>query len=603
MGTMMSDKQDMAAGTRAAAVTTARIGAGMAGLAMASLLAGCLDPGTSPLVAQAENATLVGSVWVLTDAHAVGGKALKLSPRHGLRVAYYPGDLPLTSAAVRLRTDGCPVGTGINYSIHFKANATGATTQLGGVRSIGTAVTDGAQTSAPDSPWTTVALSKEMATVNQLASANPDKTGGSFEIRQLAHTNTSLPSTCGLAVDQGALRGTGSPGFANTIGAGKPRMFLRTNGGTDGWMGTVANQPWIASHFHRAELHRPHADQYLPWFNGGLVYFKSHAANGFAVPDPTWILKSATGQEARINWSGGGCNVCQPALDIGNPAVRTFLIGKAQAALAGPNNKSFKGLWVDDVNMSLGLVSPTGQALVPRDPRTNQPMTNENWQKYMAEWMEALRAALPASVEIYHNSKYYWDAWGNVAYTTRQIAASTGIHLEGGFTDGGLGNDPWIDSPFSVAALGRYIKKIHDQGRVVIMDNYASNDAMRDYSLAAYFMFSGDRDMIANTSAVNPPADFWPAYDSDLGAPTTAAPTLPSSSGLWRRDFANGVALLLQPTGTEQTVTLPSQMVDGNGSVVTQVRLKPKQAVVLTKLPVNGIGGGGMVVKPSTFAF
>ncbi|RZI82355.1 MAG: hypothetical protein EOP38_16185 [Rubrivivax sp.] len=571
---------------------------GLSAVAAMSLLAGCIESNTSPVVAQAETAPLSGSTWLLPDANAVGGQALKLSPRQGAQITYYPGAVPIASIALRLRTDGCPEGANVKYTVNYKASAAGSTlAQLGPVRTLGTPGPDGAPENLVSSPWVTVSVTEGLSAISQVKG-----TQGKLDIRQLDHDNTALPATCGLAIDQGALRGTLSPGFATSTGAGKPRFFLRTNNETNAWMDNAAHNSWNAAHYTRAEVHRPHSDQYLPWFNGGLVYFKSHAANGFTIPNPAWILKNSAGQEARINWSGNGCYLCQAALDIGNPEVRAFLIGKAKEAVAGANGKAYKGLWVDDVNMSLYLLSPTGQRLNPIDPRTGVEMTDDNWQRYMAEWMEALRAALPATMDIYHNAKYYVDGWGNQTYTTRQIRASTGIHLEGGFSDPNLGKDPWLESPFSVAALARYIQRIHAQGKNVIMDSGTDNDQMRDYGLAAFHIFSGANDMLSSFSG-NRPTDWWPGYDIDLGAPTTAAPVQPTGSGLWRRDFANGVALLLQPTGQEQPVDLPRSMVDSNGRVVTQVRLKPRQAAVLTNLPSGGVGGEGLIQKPVIFRF
>jgi len=567
------------------------------GLAAMTLLAGCIEPDTSPVVAQGETAKLSGSVWVLSDASAVGGKALKLSPRQGASIAYAPGSVPLASIALGLGTDGCEAGTPTKYPVNYQKNGPGTPlVQLGPVRTLITPSPDDAPANVAASPWVTVTLSDGIGVVSQATGL------GKLDIRQLPHDKAGLPSTCGLAIDQGALRGTLSPGFASSTGAGKLRFFLRTNNDTNAWMDNANYKAWNAAHYTRAEVHRTHADQYLPWFNGGLVYFKSHAANGFAIPNPAWILKSANGTEARIKWSGGGCNYCQAALDIGNPDLRAYLITQAKAAVAGPNGKAFKGLWVDDVNMSLGLGSPTGQDLTPIDPRTGQPMTDDNWQRYMAEWMEALRAALPATVEIYHNAKYYYDGWGNPAYTTRQVKAATGIHLEGAFTDPNLGVDAWEQSPFSVAALGRYIKKIHDLGKTAIMDSGAGNDTMRDYGLAAFHLFSGSNDMLSSYTG-QAPTDWWPGYDVDMGAPTTAIPAAPSSSGLWRRDFANGIVLLVQPTGLTQTITLPRTMVDTNGSVLTQVTLKPRQAAVLTNMPAGGVGGADLRQTATTFSF
>jgi hypothetical protein len=50
-------------------------------IAMLPVLHACVDTTKSPAVGQAELAPLTGATWVLTDAKAVGGRALKLSPR------------------------------------------------------------------------------------------------------------------------------------------------------------------------------------------------------------------------------------------------------------------------------------------------------------------------------------------------------------------------------------------------------------------------------------------------------------------------------------------------------------------------------------------
>lgn len=202
--------------------------------------------------------------------------ALKLSPRQGVRIAYGPGSVSATSIAVRLRTDGCSVGANIKYTVNFQPTASSAPlAQIGPVRTLTSNATDDAPADGSESPWFTVTLSEGLGPSNQL---------GRFDIRQLPHDDTSLPSTCGLAVDQGVLRGTGSPGLASKTGAGKARFFLRTNGETDAWMALATYNTWNATHCHRAEVHRIHADQYLPWYTGGLSYFKSHAPNGFAIP-------------------------------------------------------------------------------------------------------------------------------------------------------------------------------------------------------------------------------------------------------------------------------------------------------------------------------
>lgn len=264
----MSSRSILPAASAAALRRSAvRLGTGAAGGAALLMLAGCLQPDTSPAVGQAETATRVGAVSLWTappgEPRAEG---VKLAPRHGVRIAYTPGELPVTAVSVRLRPDGCDPGVAVPYTVNFQPSRAGsALIQLasGSVVTNSPEPANGVEQSAP---WVTITLRENLGNVNQ---------SGHFDLRQPAHpANSGLPATCAVVVDQGALRATPSPGFANTTGAGKPRFLLRTNPVTNAWMDNPAYRAWNASHYHRAEVHRTHADQYLPWYGGGLVYFK-----------------------------------------------------------------------------------------------------------------------------------------------------------------------------------------------------------------------------------------------------------------------------------------------------------------------------------------
>ena len=73
-----------------------------------------------------------------------------------------------------------------------------------------------------------------------------------------------------------------------------------------------------------------------------------------------------------------------------------------------------------------------GTSANPRDPRTNATMTEANWQRYMADFVVAVRAAFPVS-EIVHDVQWWrGDAGAEIA---RGLAAASFVAIEKGFTD------------------------------------------------------------------------------------------------------------------------------------------------------------------------
>src|SRR4051812_10327552 len=112
-----------------------------------------------------------------------------------------------------------------------------------------------------------------------------------------------------------------------------------------------------------------------------------------AAAHPEWVLKDLFGNPVYVNGALAG--------DFGNPAYRTWWIGEATAATPGA-----AGLYVDDVSMERRAYSPYGYLTSVRDPRTGATMSEANWQRSMADFMVALRAALP-SAEIVHDVLWY----------------------------------------------------------------------------------------------------------------------------------------------------------------------------------------------------
>src|SRR5262249_11384571 len=135
--------------------------------------------------------------------------------------------------------------------------------------------------------------------------------------------------------------------------------------------------------------------------------------------------------------------------------------------------RGYRGVFIDDVNMNRQVGNGLGEVVAPIDPSTNQPISEAAWRQYMAQFMEEVRAALPAA-EIVHNVIWFADEHaGTTSPDIRsELASANFINLERGANDSGLtgGNGPW-----SLAALLAYADQVHALGRNVIMDGGASD--------------------------------------------------------------------------------------------------------------------------------
>ena len=96
-------------------------------------------------------------------------------------------------------------------------------------------------------------------------------------------------------------------------------------------------------------------------------------------------------------------------------------------------------MFVDDVNMEFRVSDGHEQQIAPIDKATLRPMTYDAWRSYMAQFMEEIRAGLPAA-EIVHNALWLADSPTRTAdpYVRREIQAADYINLERGVNDAGL---------------------------------------------------------------------------------------------------------------------------------------------------------------------
>ena len=169
---------------------------------------------------------------------------------------------------------------------------------------------------------------------------------------------------------------------------------------------------------------------------------------------------------------GGSCT--QYAGDIGNPHFRAHWIAEAKQQAA-----RYRGIFVDDVNLEFRVSNGAGEDVVPRDPRTGAPMREADWRRYMAEFTEQVRAAMP-NKEIVHNA--LWFTGTSDPFVRRQVDAATHVELERGVNDPGLGGG----GQFGYESFLGYIDWLHGRGKGVVLDSYADTRAEVEYELASY---------------------------------------------------------------------------------------------------------------------
>ena len=362
--------------------------------------------------------------------------------------------------------------------------------------------------------------------------------------------------------------------FSQTAESGRVRYAKRQDAQFNRYTDnpTTTQQQWMRDNIWRLGVYSPYFDSRLSWFPNAWLYLDLYAIqkdSPLVSQHPEWILKDVNGTWLFIPWNCSGGTCPQYAGDLSNPSFRRYWIDQAKLKLA----KGYKGIWLDDVNMMFRVGNGNQVEVPPFDKNTNAVMSYDNWRKYVAEFVEQIRAELP-TYEILHNCIWFGGPSGvrdQDTYVKRQLAVADYINLERGFTDQGLtgGTGEW-----SLSALMAFVDRVHAMGKAVVFDEYYPPNM--EYTLAGYFLLSKDRDGLGDLAST--PDNWYPGYDVELGAPLG---NRYSWNNLMRRDFAGGIVLLNEPGAPSRTVTLPGTFRTISGSLVTTVTLPAKAGAVL----------------------
>ncbi|MGZ5360387.1 MAG: putative glycoside hydrolase [Solirubrobacterales bacterium] len=343
---------------------------------------------------------------------------------------------------------------------------------------------------------------------------------------------------------------------------------------------TSAERRWMAAAYWRIRGYDPFfADSgALDWAPPAHVYedlyaiYRDVPADQQLLADhPDWVLRDPAGRALFIPYDCNGQTCTQYAADFGNPAFRGWWISRLLSVLA----RGYRGVFIDDVNMEMRVSDGFGRDVRPLDPRTGRSMRNADWRRYLAEFTEQIRTALPPAIEIVHNAHWWIDR--DDPFVQRQLAAADLIELERGYTDPGLGEGA---GRFGFRTLMAHVDWLHSLGKSVILEPHGLDPARQEFELAGYFLTRAGEDAIASDYRSDP-GDFSPAWLTDLGAPRGRREL---GAGIWRRHFDGGLVLLNEPGGRPRTVRMDPPHLDLAGREVSQLTLAGGRGAVLRRI-------------------
>jgi hypothetical protein len=366
---------------------------------------------------------------------------------------------------------------------------------------------------------------------------------------------------------------------AATPEAGEATLMLNAKSAFDPYVtaATPQTRQFAQQRYWRMRAYPPFFDRALGWaaptqFYKDLYAIYNPRQSGLVEQNPDWVLRDDAGEPLYIQYDCAGGSCPQFAADIGNPEWRRHWIEEAAGELA----KGYVGIFVDDVNMEMRVSDGSGEFVRPIDPRTEAPMTDEDWRRYVAEFTEEIRTAFP-DAEITHNA--LWWAEHSDPFVQREIAAADAIELERGFSDDGLTAGR---GTYGFLTFVDHVEWLHAQGKTAIYEPHEIADVRaREFELAGYFLLQRGSDALAvDEDGEAYPDRFWHGWNADLGRPRGG---LRIRHGLLSRKFARGLVLLNQPDSPRRRIELSRRYVRLSGRPVRSVRLGAGRGLVLVR--------------------
>ena len=248
-------------------------------------------------------------------------------------------------------------------------------------------------------------------------------------------------------------------------------------------------------------------------------------------------------------------------------------------------NTNIDGFFMDNVFSQPRVAGDwyrNGTMLQPSDPKAQAAI-----QSGYERWFSLAHQLMPGKYQI-----------GNIATWGENTPIPAGYKgmAEGGEIEGLIGQSWSIETWDGWQAMeNQYfgIMAAVNTPKLVIFnqqDNPTNYQSMR-YGLTSCLMSDGYYNFTSNSSTYS--GFYWfDEFNSNLGAAVGSAPTAAWQKGVWRRDFANGIALVNPKGNGVQTVQLGGTFVKikgtqapsvNNGQTVTSVTLQDRDGIILLR--------------------
>jgi Hypothetical glycosyl hydrolase family 15 len=287
---------------------------------------------------------------------------------------------------------------------------------------------------------------------------------------------------------------------------------------------------------------------------------------------PGWFLTDTSGKRIQFcNYPGVWL------MDVGDPAYQQLWLDNVAADAKA---RGFDGVFLDDVNQdsSYHLCGRT-IAKYPAGSNFTAAMTS-----FMAKVGPALKSkGLLVLPNIWIGNYWQqggldlWDAW--VSYSSGGVLehfTKWGGDSSGWLTDDGGYHNDW-------SARQEFQRRTQAAGKIFIGLTYApaADERSQRFARGSFLLdWNGGPSALAFEPTDPEQQDPYRAtWTADLGAPLGARVKVGAS---WRRDFAGGV-VVVNPSTSQQTISLGGTYSLPGGTSVTSVTLKSADAAILRK--------------------
>lgn len=285
---------------------------------------------------------------------------------------------------------------------------------------------------------------------------------------------------------------------------------------------------------------------------------------------PDWFLKNLSSGQ-RIQWSYSG----HWQMDVGNPDYQNMWA----ANVIGMKDHGFDGIWIDNL-----LWRRSDYRAYPGQYATDDAF-RAAYRSFIGNVTTKIRSAGMLSVGNLNGARLITGGW----------ASYLDAGLDGGWDEFWLsvdntGNNLLPEYPEGWGRLISQIEYAEAHGKIAMVQPHfpAGNKRAFDYTLASYLMAAEKESAYTEangTDAYGNPTPWHTEFDWNLGAPLGLRHLL--SANVWRRGFANGVAVVnVNAKDTNPVaVSLGGTYYDSKGVARTSVTLSGCMGAILKGAP------------------